>query len=111
MSYVIRQKTTPTHTFKLPFNTDIIQELEITYQQGKRNKLIKHLADVSLDGDKIILTLTQQETLLFDAHPGVDIQVFILSTQGKVLGSNKFTVPVSEAQSKVILEVPGSNEP
>ena len=51
--------TTPTHTFKLPFNTKVIKELKITYAQDGQIKLEKRYKDCTLNEDEISIRLTQ----------------------------------------------------
>lgn len=107
---VIRQKSTPTHVFTLPFDTSIITEVEITYRQGGRIKVTKHRADCTFDGTHISVDLTQQETLAFEPLTDVDIQLVVVDNTGKVIPSNVLHVPVEEALSKTILEVPSSSD-
>lgn len=96
----IRQRTTPTHTFELPFPTSAIAKLEITYKQGGRIKIIKRLNDVQLDENTISFVLTESETAMFREGERVDIQVWIRDTGGLALLSDIFTTSVYPAQYK-----------
>lgn len=60
--------TTPTHIFTLPFDGELITKLNIAYAQGGRIVLEKELADCHIEGNKISVTLTEDETLLFDSN-------------------------------------------
>ncbi len=84
----MRLGTTPKHTFTLPFETDLIQELKITYSQNKKIILEKHLADCEVDKNSVSYKLTQEETFLFANDVNVECQVRVLTTTGDVLASN-----------------------
>ena len=103
----IRLKTTPTHTFTLPFETDILDLVEITYKQGNVIRLVKKSTDdsVTMDGKDVVVELTQEETLLFLPELPVFIQVCVLSKQGDALTSNVIKAPVSGVLNPDILEV------
>ena len=82
--------TTPTHIFTLPFDTDQIKEVRITYQQNGETVLEKTETDCTMVGEDIKVTLTQQETLLFDAGSRdnrVSIQLRVLTKTGQVMAS------------------------
>lgn len=101
--------TTPKHTFTLPFHTDIIDTVYITYRQeccyGK-NIVIERgkdaaqgLDNCTFDGDKIIVELTQEETLAFMHGVQVAIQIRVKTTDGQtfnVLASEVIKVSVNE---------------
>lgn len=50
--------TTPTHTFTIPFEKELVADLRITYTQKKKKILTKHLKDVEIVGNDINITLT-----------------------------------------------------
>lgn len=62
----MRRGTTPTLTFTLPYDI-AISALYITFVQGDKTILEKTIDDVTIDGNKITLSLTQDDTLLFEA--------------------------------------------
>ena len=96
----MRRGTTPTITFNLPFDTEIIKDLRITFAQevsffNEQNTVIdKSLSDCTLDGSQIILALTQEDTLKLDSGKGVTFQVKILTTDGQVIASKPRSVAV-----------------
>ena len=49
----MRLGTTPKHTFTFPFETDLIQELKITYSQNKKIILEKYLSDCEVDKNSV----------------------------------------------------------
>ena len=98
------QGTTPLHTFVLPFNTDIIQAVRVSYEQKGKIVLEKSTADIARSENNLALTLTQEETLLFDANVLVRIQLHILTTAGSALVSKPKNVPVYILLSKQVIE-------
>ena len=80
--------TTPTHIFILPFDTEQVKEVRVTYANEKKEVILqKTEADCVLDGTDIKVELTQEETLLFEAELRVLIQLRVLTTSGKVMAS------------------------
>jgi hypothetical protein len=71
--------TTPTHTFALPFDTSIIDALLITYTQRGVKIIEKTLDDVTLNGRRIVLKLTQDETNMFNKGNKAQIQLRVKS--------------------------------
>lgn len=99
--------TTPTHTFVLPIDTSICDEILITYMQCK-TMLEKHYQDgilpegMSLEANKVILVLTQEETKLF-GDGFVRVQLRVLTNDNKVYDSQKFTIFAEKALNEDIL--------
>ena len=58
--------TTPTHTFNIPFDTSMVKEVKILYAQDVVKILEKKNGDCVLAGQSISVTLTQEDTFLFD---------------------------------------------
>lgn len=88
--------TTPTHTFKLPFNTDIIKSVRIIYSQCNCKILHKNTEDMNIKDDTITLKLTQEETLRFKYGMPVKIQLRILTTSDDAMNSNIIIDTVDE---------------
>ena len=88
--------TTPEHIWELPFSTGEIEKIEITYQQGGKNVLIKTQKDCTLTEREIRVLLTQEETLLFasDAAERVLVQLKIKTKAGKVWATDVYTLSV-----------------
>ena len=80
--------TTPTHTFTLPFEKEMLAEVRITYTQNKKKIITKETDDLEIAGNDISLTLTQEETLLFEEGKNVSIQLKIKTTEGLVFNSD-----------------------
>lgn len=79
--------TTPTHIFRLPFDTSLIDEVRIIYSQNDEQILVKETVDCNLDGNTISVTLTQEDTFKFDCKKCVQIQVRVLTAGGEALAS------------------------
>ena len=80
--------TTPTHIFTLPFETNQLQKIRITYQQCGKTVLQKTEVDCTLTGNEIKVKLTQEETLLFAPDVRVHIQLRVQTTAGQVMASD-----------------------
>ena len=80
--------TTPLHTFSLPFDTESVKTIQITYAQDDVVKLTKKNPDVQLSGNTASVKLTQEDTLKFNADSCVEIQVRVLTTGGDALASD-----------------------
>lgn len=90
----MRQGTTPTHTFQLPFEVQNADKLLITYAQRDEVVLQKTREDCTVDGKTVETTLTQEETFQFDPKGAVQIQLRILTEAGDALVSEIMTVSV-----------------
>ena len=97
------QGTTPTHIFKLPIDTGIIQALRITYCQQGSNVIEKTERDVVMSGDTVTCTLTQQETLAFNPRQNIKLQLKVLTASGAVLASAIRELTVHEVLNKEVL--------
>lgn len=78
--------TTPTHIFNIPFDTSQIAEVRVLYAQNNKLILTKTTTDVEMEYRKIKVTLTQEDTFLFDTT-AVEIQVRVLTNEGVALSS------------------------
>ena len=99
----MRRGTTPTHTFTLPFPVDIVANALIVYAQGDNEILRKTVEHCHMDGNTLSVNLTQEETLLFHCNKKVQIQVRVLTTDGKALASNIITTDVIKCLSDEVL--------
>ena len=108
--------TTPTHTFTLPIETSTCKEIQITYQQYEdpvlgieEVELIKHYQNdvlpsgMTLDGKKVYIRLTQQETKSFAPDNPVATQVRVLTTEDNAYASQMFYVNVNDVLNEEIL--------
>lgn len=100
----MRVGSTPTHTFTFPFLARECQEIKITYSQGCKVILEKHIDDLTLSGNTAQVTLTQDETFRFDECKPINIQARVLRN-GYALTSDITQVSVYRCLDDEILEV------
>lgn len=85
--------TTPTIQFTLPFAASACDEIWITISQFGNEVLTKTKADCSIDGNKVSVTLTQEETLKLRANSnGQTLVQMRVKTNKKAFASKVFAV-------------------
>lgn len=100
--------TTPTHTFKLPIETNTCSEILVSYKQTDVC-LDKHYENgtlpsgMTLDGKNVIIILTQEETKQF-AEGRVKVQIRVLTNAGAVMASQIFTLSVADVINEEVLQ-------
>lgn len=95
--------TTPTHIFNLPFETNTIKELSITYSQRKTPLVQKNKGNCAFDGKVIALTLSQKDTLKFSDRRPVEIQLRVLTTSNTSLAGTITEIDVGRILDDNIL--------
>ena len=100
----IPRGSTPTHIFELPFDTELVKEVRITYAQNDIEVLCKETEDCTITEKEIIVDLTQEETFLFDINFLVQIQLEVLDIKGKVHQSDVITKSVKKCLNNEVLE-------
>ena len=95
--------TTPTHTFTLPFDTFYIKSLRIFYADGNNILLTKELTDATLSGNRIIIELTQEDTLMFKGCKSISIQCQVLNSEDESFVSTAINVGVLPSVVKEVL--------
>lgn len=96
--------TTPTHIFGLPFKTDIITKIKVTYAQGGSVVLEKGNKECVLEGDTVTVKLTQEDTFLFNCNKNIEVQMRILTMGGDVLASNIRIIGADKCLDSEVLE-------
>lgn len=84
----MRRGTTPTHTFSLPFDMEMISKVRITYFQNEVEVMTKTLEDCTIEGSELSYQLTQEETLLFSETYNIEIQIKVLTAGNEALLSD-----------------------
>lgn len=79
--------TTPTHTFKIPFDVSLVQKAVVIYAQDDIVVFSKETEQCHMNGNEISVTLTQEDTLKLDCKKLVQIQLRVLTTDGTALAS------------------------
>ena len=93
---VVRPGTTPIISFYLPFDFSLVEELWFTLAQRGTELFTKNKEELKVEGSKIIVELTQEETLRLNQGQKVDIQVRIRTTGGDALASQIVQVEVDK---------------
>lgn len=100
--------TTPTHTFKLPIETNTCSEILVSYKQ-KDVVLEKHYQDgtlpdgMTLSGKNIVIILTQDETNQFKEGTA-QVQIRVLTNGGSVMASQVFKLFVFDVINEEVLQ-------
>lgn len=101
--------TTPKHIFTLPIPTSNCKDILITYAQKGKIIIEKHKDDgvlpsgMTLDGDDVIIVLTQEETNKFKENKAT-AQIRVLTNGGKVCASKRFQISVKGVDDDQILD-------
>lgn len=95
--------TTPTHTFNIPFDTSMVDEVKIVYAQDDQVVLEKDTTDCVLGAQTISVTLTQEDTFLFDHKKAVEVQLRVLTPGGDVLASIPEKVGITKCLDNEVL--------
>lgn len=88
--------STPTHRFGLPFETDIISDVIIAYAQRDEVIFKKEKDSCTFEGNNIYVDLKQAETLKLVGDEMLQIQLKVLTNEGKILVSNIITEKVDK---------------
>ena len=75
--------TTPTHIFYLPLDPALLKRIKNTYAQDGKGTLEKYETDCTINGKELRLELSQEDTFKFDERSIVDIQIRVLTNEGK----------------------------
>ena len=94
--------TTPTHIFNIPFEASTLYSARVVYKQGMV-EIRKEAEDITLSGNQIKVTLTQEDTLKFDHHLPVKIQLRVKTNTGKALSTKPRMVSVDECLDGEVL--------
>lgn len=100
----VRQGTTPTHRFEIPIEADLIEKIRIIYAQDEKVILTKETEECEIAGYIIETTLTQEETLQFNEHCHIQVQIHILTKRGEAFASDIKTIACGLLLGKRVLE-------
>lgn len=100
--------TTPTYTFDIPLDASLIADLRLSFAQEGTELVKKTKNDITLEGQKITVRLTQEDTLKFDhGKSTVQIQLRVLTTGGDVMTSDIMNVNVWQSLNEEVLTMGG----
>ena len=97
------QGTTPTHHFNIPFDASQVVHARAIYKQRGKEILKKETEDFHMEGNRISVQLTQEETFLFIWQTPVKIQLRIRTKSGQVLNTKPIEVSVGECLEEEVL--------
>lgn len=84
----MRRGTTPTHEFVVDVDMTSATAIYITYKQREKVILEKNIDDITVTDTKLMVTLTQEETLMFNINNIVEIQIRAKMDTGEAIASN-----------------------
>ena len=84
----MRRGTTPTHEFVVDVDMTSATAIYITYKQRDKVILEKNIDDITVTDTKLMVTLTQEETLMFSVNNNVEIQIRAKLDTGEAIASN-----------------------
>ena len=100
----MRRATTPTHTFCFPTEYQgKISKVLVTYSQNGVIVLQKKLDDGVFENNIFKITLTQEETNLFNNFQVVEIQVRALTQDNSAVASDIYEVPCQRVLNDEVL--------
>ena len=99
----MRQGSTPTFRFKVPFEKKSISKARILFGYGNVLILKKEASDLKISDNLIETTLTQEETFLFIPDSEADVIVRVLTHEAKAFVSNGLKTIVEGIMDKEVL--------
>ena len=90
----MRRGTTPTHTFTTSVDLTAAEVLFMTYKQAGKIIVEKSIEDIGVETDKLIVKLTQEDTLAFADIGQVEIQCRRKFEDDTAIASDIIRVPV-----------------
>lgn len=99
----MRRGTSPTHTFTLPFDTNIVAKVRIIYAQRDVIKIVKKETDCEMSGNTISVKLTQADTLRLSCSLKTDIQLKVLTVSNDSFVSDIITRNTDKCLSDEVL--------
>lgn len=100
---IIPKGCTVVNTFTVPFNREDIDVIYITYQQSGRTIIEKTVSDCVFRDGKILVDLSQEDTLLFNNSYIIQIQIRIRLKNGVATKSNIINVNTDELLKKGVI--------
>lgn len=96
--------TTPTIEFEFPYTIDFVKNLRVSFAQNGAVKVEKTKDDVELVENRVVVKLSQEDTLSFSEESVVKIQLKVLTTENDVLATEEYSVMVRDILNEEILE-------
>lgn len=102
MAFVPRGAT-PLHTFEIPLDASMIEDIYITYAQNDIEVIRKDRTDCEFENLTVKTKLTQEETLKLSSSSPVQIQIKILTVTGDVLVSDEIVIRVKKCLNNEVM--------
>lgn len=111
----MRRATTPVHSFTFPFDPEQLTKILLTYSQNDEVILNKTKEDFTFEGNVGTVTLSQEETNLFDDTPScgeyisnasvpmVDVQIRALTTSEQAIATDIWRIPLRKILNDEVL--------
>ena len=99
----IRRACSYSATIKTPKDLSSYSEILVTFQQNKTNLISKHLEDITISGDSIVVKLNQTETKQFVAGKTAFLQIRCFAAEYDAPGSSAWPLDVRPALDDTIL--------
>lgn len=74
--------TTPTFRFIFKYNLDKVTKAIATFACNRETIVEKNLSDMMVDGDTLVLQLSQEETLRFPQNSIIEVQLAVAADSG-----------------------------
>lgn len=94
--------TTPTHTWNLPFDSSLLKEVSITYMQNDENVIKKTEDDCTMEGNRISITLSQEDTLKLEPKVRTTVQLKVMTINDSVMATKPKSISVSDIQDEEV---------
>lgn len=94
--------TTPIHRIEIPLDTSLLKRARFVYHQWGKEVLRKEDEDVQMKDNILSVSLSQEETFLFDCTP-VILQVRVKDLNDKVLKTKPIVINVDDCLDREVL--------
>ena len=95
--------TNPWNTYKIPFDTSIVDKVRIVFAQRDGLKIKKTEKDAEMEGNTVKVRLTQEDTFRLNENLPVEHQIRVRTKAGDVFKSQVFTFTLTKCLDKEVL--------
>jgi hypothetical protein len=95
----MRQGTTPTLTFTLPFEVADLVKCDVDFAQNNKVVLSKKIEDCTLSENTVAVTLTEDETLNLSTKQLLEMQISVQKSDNTIARSKPIVAKVGKALS------------
>lgn len=91
----MRRGSTPKHIFTLSLDASVIAKVRVLYAQNGKLLFRKEGDQVTINGQQVIVELTQEDTLKF-RNGTAEVQLRVNTPDGKSIPSPIYSIPVEQ---------------